>query len=701
MEKNIEQVLKTNAKKKKLINQAYDPVVGIGCYGERAQLEISDAPYPIIHVPVAMMKENLVKQVDKHGSIEKMYKAHKLAFDEDELMTCWIDICEIRIKYDVEYYFAEYETIEHGEDGDLIPFVMNRAQRAFHADVMKDIEMGVPIRKITLKARQHGISTYIEMLFSWIQKVKKRRWNSVVCAHLQEAAKTIRGMYTLSMEHMMPIGGVQYKMTAFDGTSNIKEIKERQCKITVGTAEKPESVRSQNPKLAHFSEVAFYPDTDKKKTSSLLSSIIGPMKYIPWTAVFYESTANGIGDYFETEYSRAKKGETAYTCIFLPWFYNQSYAIPIIDSYIDSTGKRRKGTINDFIKSMSPYEWNLFNLNDECSLEKVNWYRAKAGELPSASKMKQEYPSDDIEAFQDSGSPVFRSEEVEALRINCKNPEFIGDLVGDALPQIANIEPARRKDILKNIRFVNNPDAMEAMKSSDVKRKVRMTQNKLKIWRMPSPLKIRHRYLVVFDPQKGISDAADWGVIAVFDRLPMMSGERPELVAQFRGHIDKDISIWIATQIATFFNDALLVVESNVYDSVVKEDDAEMIFETIKFHYSNLYTRTDAEKIKEGFPAKWGFNMNRKTKPMVVTNFIGVVREDGYIERDGDALNEARTYEQQTNGSYAAKQGKHDDILDTRMIGLHVCYTMPMPSFMHDEKENKARVRRSGGMSDI
>jgi hypothetical protein len=37
--------------------------------------------------------------------------------------------------------------------------------------------------------------------------------------------------------------------------------------------------------------------------------------------------------------------------------------------------------------------------------------------------MKQEYPSDDIEAFQDSGLPAFRSEDVEKLRKDCRKPE--------------------------------------------------------------------------------------------------------------------------------------------------------------------------------------------------------------------------------------------------------------------------------------
>jgi hypothetical protein len=701
VDKDVEHILTENANRTIKINEPYDPIIGVGCYGDRVPLTITDAPYPLIYIPRQMLNNPIIRQVAKHKSIEKLYRANKVPFDREELQKCWIDICEIRISYDPEYYFRMYETIEDALTGELIPFVMNRAQRKFHAIVMADIENEKPVRIITLKARQHGISTYIQMLFSWIQKVKKKRWNSVVCAHVNDAAKNIRSMYTRSMETMMPIGGVRYEISNFDQTLNIKEIKERGCRITVGSAEKPDSVRSQNPKLAHFSEVAFYPDTDMKKTSALLSSIIGTMKLVPWTAVFYESTANGLGDYFETEYSRAKRGESAYTPIFLPWFYNPNYSEPITTDYYGFNGKKKKGDIRKFVSSLSEYELSLFENNEEVTLEKINWYRAKAGEMSSISEMRQEFPSDDIEAFQDSGKPVFRSEDIEALRSDCRPPMAIGTLVADEMPQIANIEPSKRKGIMSNIHFVNDPEAMEAYGSSDVKLRLRKTQNKLMVWRHPSSLNVRHRYVVIFDPQKGISDKADWGVITVIDRLPLIDGEKPEIVAQFRGHIDKDISIWIAAQVAKFYNDALLVVESNTYDSDVKDDDAELIFETIKAHYANLYTRTSADKVREGYPIKWGFNTNRSTKPMIISNFISVIREGGYVERDEEALNEARMYEQKENGSYGAKEGHHDDILMTRMIGMYVAYAMPMPVIVEENAEPTVNRKVAAGMSDI
>ena len=39
------------------------------------------------------------------------------------------------------------------------------------------------------------------------------------------------------------------------------------------------------------------------------------------------------------------------------------------------------------------------------------------------------------------------------------------------------------------------------------------------------------------------------------------------------------------------------------------------------------------------------------------------------------------------NGSYGAVDGKHDDLLMTRAIGLHICFhEMPLPRFVGNAK---------------
>ena len=54
-----------------------------------------------------------------------------------------------------------------------------------------------------------------------------------------------------------------------------------------------------------------------------------------------------------------------------------------------------------------------------------------------------------------------------------------------------------------------------------------------------------------------------------------------------------------------------------------------------------------------------------------------------YVERDARCLDEYLTYEKKPNGAYGAIIGKHDDLLMTRAIGLHICfYEMELPKFV-------------------
>jgi hypothetical protein len=314
--------------------------------------------------------------------------------------------------------------------------------------------------------------------------------------------------------------------------------------------------------------------------------------------------------------------------------------------------------------------------------------------------MKQEYPSDDIEAFQDSGTPAFRAEDIEAMRKDCKLPAAIGTLSSKCSPNLAKLEPKRRKEILSELKFIADEQALEELSSGDIKLKELRERDKLRIWEYPdTEIKVSNRYVVVFDPQKGLSEKADWGVIVVYDRYWMMHKGKPEIVAEWRGRIDKDIALWVAAQIATFYDNALLVVESNTYESDSKYDNSEFIFDTISNYYKNLYSRTPADKIKEGEPAVYGWHTNRSTKPLVIENYVAELREEGYIERNEEALNEARVYEQKKNKSFGAKEGKHDDILMTRMIGCYICRDLPLPKMVDDEPKHK--IKKPVGVSSF
>ena len=73
-----------------------------------------------------------------------------------------------------------------------------------------------------------------------------------------------------------------------------------------------------------------------------------------------------------------------------------------------------------------------------------------------------------------------------------------------------------------------------------------------------------------------------------------MYGGVPEVVAQWYGHIDHDLLVWKSAQIASYYNKALLVIESNTLETEDTDGEhTEYILETLNGVYPNLYSRTD------------------------------------------------------------------------------------------------------------
>lgn len=170
---------------------------------------------------------------------------------------------------------------------------------------------------------------------------------------------------------------------------------------------------------------------------------------------------------------------------------------------------------------------------------------------------------------------------------------------------------------------------------------------------------------------------SDFSVIAVIDlhtdSRAAGADSRPEVVAQWRGHTDHDVLGWKAAGIARYYNMALLVVESNMWESN-SEGHRTFILQSLHRHYPNIYRRGS------GLP---GFHTNVSTKPALIANLLATVRDAGYIEHDHQACDEMLAYEQLPDGTYGARRGCHDDVLMTRAIAL----------YLHQERTGARRYR--------
>lgn len=622
----------------------YDPITGEGCDScERKSFSALELGWYDYQVPVDCYEEQIFKDLEECGFSIRTY-LHRLGlrYTQINLEEVRREIIRARCKHDFEFCAASFFYIKDKNPQNLKPilFRLNRGQRRLLKLIYEYDKAGKPVRIIICKRRQVGFSTLIQMYMAWRQLFVLRMACSLVVAHVENTARIVRGMYNRMIKMLPPwlLGlpdGTKLRLTPFEKTSKTQVIKEIGCRISVGSSEKPDNLAGDDVSMVHFSEVALFKSTPQVKPEQLIQTIQGGVSYAPNTYIFYESTARGVGNFFHTEYLRAENGESDSIAFFSPWYDKDDDVMPI-DNYIK------------FIESMTDYERWMFEQG--ATLEGINWYRHASKGQRDKWRWKSEQPTTDVEAFQSTGRRLYPQDDVMRLRRGCRDPKFIGEIYG---------KKTFGTDALKEIKIKEEFGGY------------------FKVWFEPdkSPeRKCNDRYVVIVDIG-GTSDHSDRSVICVIDRYDMTRGGVPIVVAEWCGHIDHYLLAWKAAQIATFYNNALLVIESNTLETEQTEGDHfEYVLDEIAFYYDNLYCRVETDKIEMGFEPIWGFHTNKSTKRMVCDHQKKVLRENMYIETCKEAVDEHDWMEIKKGGAIGAIDGQHDDRHITRAIGLWICY---------------------------
>ena len=533
---------------------------------------------------------------------------------------------KLRLRHDFEFWAATAIRIKHKTRPEMVPFVLNRAQLHVLRVLESDRLAGRPIRMILLKARQWGGSTLIQFYMAWIQCIHRKFWNSVIIAHVKDSAAGIRGMYSRALddypEEHWP-DGVRPEFRCYERSQNVRMIAGRDCRVTIGSYENLDAIRGSDISMAHISEMAFFTDTGNKSPEDCVRAVCGSVPLVPYSVVVMESTANGVGNYFHSEWLRCKDGKGDKHAVFVPWYYLDLYTLPLPD-----------GDRAAFAESMSEYEQRLWHMG--LDLDQINWYRRKSREYSSPEVLHAEFPTTDTEAFASTTRSVFAVADIEDMRRDCRTP-LRGEIRCPARPE-----------------FEEDPKGC------------------FSLWEYPE---CGQSFLVTVDIG-GRSARADWSVICVMSLSP--DGGPMEVVGQWRGHCEHYLLADTAAAIARYYNSALLVVESNSLErerSSGEEagDDASLfMLNRLSRIYPRLYRRETYDRATQQRERRLGFHTNRQTKSMLVAALVEAVRTHAYIERDNAACDELMTYAQDTDGSYGALPGYHDDILITRAMAVHL-----------------------------
>ena len=534
----------------------------------------------------------------------------------------------------------------------LFPFydVLNWEQMELIKMVAEDLATGRPIRYIVLKARQMGMSTLIEAMGYWWTSTH-RFTTTVIIAHEKEATKNLYEMFRRYYEYSHPSFKPDRKYNTkqdltFDVSDEVKKTYDAQNLPSPGLQSEIKTMvategkgRSSTIKFLHGSEVAFWDDS-----ADVTSAAVQAVPMAPETFIFLESTANGIGGYYYDEWNAAKRGESQFRPVFFPWHSHNEYETPNI--------------IDDDLGDLDAEEEALYKLFEHEGYDraswprKIYWRRLKKKEFRTdPKKFYQEYPSTPEEAFLASGRPVFdvpMLQEMERIAVDAQktHPYMCGDIK----------------------KVVDPETGMERIKFIEIRRVGDNDPTPLRVW---WDVDRSRKYVIGVDVSEGIEveassgKEADFSVITVFDVLAR------KVVARWRGYADPDQLGEIVFNIGTYYNTALVGVEINNHGIATAAKLRNMF-------YRNLYMRETAED--EQFQVrttKFGWQTNKKTKPIMISELQRSIREGDIIDLDIVFIREAMSYIRKDNGAMEAQQGQHDDVVMSTAIALQMADWSP------------------------
>lgn len=317
-----------------------------------------------------------------------------------------------RLRSDFAFYAPRCLEILN-KQGELVPFVLNRAQAYIHQRLEDQRRRTGKVRALVLKGRQQGASTYIGGRF-YHRSSGEFGKRVQILTHEQAATDNLFRMTQRFHKHC------PQSIRPSTSNSNAKELvfDKLDTRYSIATAGAQATGRSATAQYFHGSEVAFWPNA--------VEHMAGIGQIVPnteGTEVILESTANGIGNLFHAMSMNAMRGRGDYELIFVPWFWEGGYQAPLGE---------------DFRLDEPEQEYQQqFALSDEQML----WRRKKITDdfAGDEALFNQEYPATVEMAFQAAASnALIHPSLVVAARKRVK-PAGVG-------PLILTLDPAEYGD---------------------------------------------------------------------------------------------------------------------------------------------------------------------------------------------------------------------------------------------------------------
>lgn len=290
------------------------------------------------------------------------------------------------------------------KDGEIKPLVLNAAQQILQKAIDEEMKERGFVRIIILKARQQGLSTCVGGYMYFSVSQNRARKAMVVTHH----ADSTRALFDMTKRFHENCPDILRPSTKYSSRRELS-FDSLDSSYVVATAGGESIARGETISHLHASELAFWPVNAAKDNWNGLIQAVPESK---GTAVFIESTANGITGLYYDLWKGAVEGKNGYRPVFIPWFLDPAYRAPCPEA-LDHTPEEE-----DLIAK--------FSLDDEQLM-----FRRKRIAQTSADLFKQEYPAVPDEAFLATGAPVFNPEQLVKLLDTARDPVSRLALEGD------------------------------------------------------------------------------------------------------------------------------------------------------------------------------------------------------------------------------------------------------------------------------
>ena len=334
--------------------------------------------------------------------------------------------------------------------------------------------------------------------------------------------------------------------------------------------------------------------------TATLTGLLQAVPNLPDTMIIIESTANGF-EKFKELWDQAVAGESDFIPLFVAWYELAEYSMPYSGFTLTEEEEKLKEMYD---LTNDQLEWRRWCIRNNCQND--------------IDQFKQEYPSNPEEAFIGTGGCIFDKDAVINRLRYVPKPIKQGYFTYN--------EENAKHNIMSDIKWVNDKKGC------------------IKLFKLPN-MPAFTQYCIGGDTAgdtQGDEFSSD-----------VIDAKSLEQVATLTMQTDEDLYAKQMYCLGMYYGWALMAIETNFSTFPQKKLE--------ELGYPKFYVREVVDRFDKSVTKQFGFNTNKKTKPLILANLVELVRDHTDIFNDEKTLRQMLTFVKKDGGVQEAEDGYHDD----------------------------------------